>query len=277
MMAGVMGLPTEPIKLAVLAANGLGLTDWGWEDVEAAEREVLADLFGKQFGEMVARGVTRGVGIDLSSRMGLDTMMGPFGSPRSNEAQDWKAYAWDAFAGAPMGMLGDWAGGVNALAGGDFGRAAEKLIPIKFVSDSIKSYRAMTEGIVSAKTGKQTMTPYGVGEAVGKVLGLNPSREAETYEAQSSFYTAKNRQEGQRRQFQQEWVGATGAAKGRLWRDIQKWNRTVAPEARLSISDMRTYQKRLQRDMKDTKNGIRAKRREKALANEAESIYDISQ
>lgn len=275
MMAGVMGLPTEPIKLAVLAANGFGLTDWTWDDVEAAEREALANLFGKQFGEMVARGVTRGVGIDLSSRMGLDTMMGPFGTPRSNEAQDWKAYAWDMVSGAPAALIGDWAGGVGAMANGDFLRGAEKLIPIKAVSDSIKAYRGMTEGLVSAKTGKQTMSPYSVAEGVGKALGFGSAREAENYEAQGAFYNAKGRQEGQRRQFQQEWVGATGAAKGRLWRDIQKWNKTVAPEARLSISDMRTYQKRLQRDMKDTKEGIRAKRRERALAKEAEATYDF--
>lgn len=274
LMAGVMGLPTEPIKLAVLAANGLGITDWGWGDVEDAEREALASVFGKQFGEMVARGVTRGIGIDLSSRMGLDTMVGPFGEPRSNEAQDWKAYAWDSFAGAPAGMLADWGGGIASMAQGDFLRGAEKLIPIKAAADMIKAYRGATEGNVSQRTGKQTMSPYSAYETGIKAIGFAPAREAEGYEASSSFYRAKTQQEDARRSFQREWVESNGAARGRLWREVQKWNKTVAPEARLSISDMRTYQRKMESDIKNTQEGIRAKRREKTLQKNVGKTYD---
>jgi hypothetical protein len=275
LIAGTMGLPTEPIKLAVTAANGLGLTDWSWGDVEDAQRDAMADLFGKEFGEIVSRGIPRAAGIDLSARMGLDTLMGPFGEPRSNEAQDYKAWAFDALAGAPAGLVADWATGINAIAGGDFVRGMEKLVPIKTVSDSIKAYRVLTEGNVSARTGKQTMSPYSPAEAGLKAFGFSPSREAESYEANSAFYRAKGNMEGQRREFQKEWVGANGAARGRLWRDVQKWNKTVAPEARLSISDMRTYQKKIERDMKTTREGINAKRREKTLQKNVEGTYDF--
>ncbi|QIG67549.1 hypothetical protein EVB41_084 [Rhizobium phage RHph_TM3_14A] len=275
LMAGTMGLPTEPIKLAVTAANGLGLADWSWGDVEDAQREVMADLFGKEFGEIVSRGIPRAAGIDLSSRMGLDTLMGPFGEPRSNEAQDYKAWAWDALAGAPAGLVADWGSGINSIANGDFMRGIEKLIPIKVVSDSIKAYRVMTEGNVSARTGKQTMSPYSPLEAVTKAVGFTPAREAESYEANSAFYRAKGAQEDRRREFLRDWVGANGAARGRLWREVVKWNRTVAPEARLSISDMRAYQKKMERDIQSTREGINAKRREKTLQKRTEKTYDF--
>lgn len=275
LMAGTMGLPTEPLKLAVTAANGLGLTDWSWGDVEDAQREAMSDLFGKEFGEVVSRGIPRAAGIDLSSRMGLDTLMGPFGEPRSNEAQDYKAWAWDALAGAPAGLVADWGSGINSLASGDFLRAAEKMIPVKVVTDSIKAYRVATEGNVSARTGKQTMSPYSIGEAVTKAAGFTPAREAENYEASSSFYRAKGNMESKRKEFQREWVEATGAARGRLWVEVQKWNKTQAPEARLSISDMRTYQKKMEADIKATHEGINAKRREKTLQKRAERTYDF--
>lgn len=274
LMAGTMGLPTEPIKLAVTAANGLGLTDWSWGDVEDAQRQATADLFGKEFGEIVSRGIPRAAGIDLSSRMGLDTLMGPFGEPRSNEAQDYKAWAWDALSGAPAGLVADWGGGIAAAANGDFLRAAEKIVPVKMVADSIKAYRVFTEGNVSARTGKQTMSPYSPLEAVTKAVGFTPAREAESYAANSTFYRQQGNLEDRRREFQKEWVGATGAARGRLWREVQKFNRSVAPEARLSISDMRNYQKKMERDLKNTREGINAKRREKTLQKRTEKTYD---
>lgn len=275
LVAGAMGLPTEPIKMIVTAANGLGVIDWNWQDVENGQREALAGLFGKDFGEIASRGLPRALGVDLSSRMGIDTLMGPFGEPRSNEAQDWKAYLWDTLAGAPAGLMADWAKGVNDLAQGDLIRAAERLVPVKAFSDSVKAYRTFTEGTVSERTGKQTMTPYSLGEAAIRAFGFAPSREAEGYERQAAFYRAKGVQDEQRSQFQREWVEANGAARGRLWREITRWNKGQPAEARLTISELRGYQKRMERDMKETKDGIRARRREQHILDRADDTYNF--
>jgi len=275
LVAGAMGLPTEPIKLLVTAANGLGITDWSWGDVEDAQREAAADLFGAKFGEIVSRGLPRAVGIDLSSRMGIDTLMGPFGQPRSNEAQDWKAYAWDAVAGAPAGLVVDWAKGINDLAEGDFQRAAERLVPVKVFADSLKAYRVATEGTVSETSGKQVMSPYSGLEAFGRAMGMAPAREAEAFERSGAFYRAKENQDAARTEFQREWVDASGAARGRLWREIRKWNKDQPAEARLTISELRGYQKRMKADMKETKEGIRARRREEHILNRADATYNF--
>jgi hypothetical protein len=275
LVAGAMGLPTEPIKLMVLAANGLGLIGWSWEDVEEAQREAMSDMFGKQVGEIASRGIPRALGIDLSSRMGIDTLMGPFGEPRSNEAQDWKAYMWDTVAGAPAGLVTDWAKGINDLAEGDVVRAAERLIPIKAFSDSIKAYRTMTEGTISEKSGKKVMSPYSATEAAFRAFGFQPSREAESYERSSSFYRGRDQQKDARSEFQREWVEANGAARGRIWRDIQKWNRGQPQDARISLSELRGYQKRMKTDMKNTKEGIRARRREQHLLDRADATYNF--
>jgi hypothetical protein len=275
LMAGAMGLPVEPLKMAVLAANTLGVTDWTWKDVEAAEREALVDLFGKGAGELIARGAPHALGIDLSSRVGLDTLLGPFGEPRSDAPADIKAFLLDNMAGAPVGLLGDWYKGASHLAAGEFERAAEKMIPLKVVSDSLKAYRQMTEGTVSLTSGKQVMSPYSVREAATRAFGFAPARESESFERSGIYYKRQQAQEDARTQFQKEWTSATPAAKGRIWREVVKWNKGVAPEARLTIKDMRSYQKRLERDKKDTIEGIRAKKREKTLLQNVDKNYDF--
>jgi hypothetical protein len=275
LIAGAMGLPTEPIKLVVTAANGLGITDWTWGDVEDAQRKALADLFGAQFGEIVARGIPRAMGIDLSTRMGIDTLMGPLGEPRSNEAQDWKAYLWDAVSGAPAGLVTDWARGVNDINEGEWARALERLVPMKAFSDSVKAYRTMTEGTISEKTGKQTMSPYTPGEAVVRALGFSPRREAESFERSSTYYRNKERYEADVTEFKRSWVEASPAARGRVWVEIQKWNRKQPLEARIKLSELRRYQKKLKDDMKKTKEGILARRRDEKMLKGIDAVYNF--
>jgi len=275
LMAGAMGLPTEPIKMLVMAANGLGITDWTWADIEDAQRAAAADLLGAEFGEIVSRGVPRALGIDLSTRMGIDTLVGPLGEPRSNEGQDWKAYMWDSVSGAPIGLVTDWAKGVNDLAEGDIVRAAERLIPIKMVADGIKAYRTYSEGTVSERSGKQVMSPYSVGEAVIKTLGLAPAREAESFERSSAQYRAKQKVSDAQTEFKRAWADASPATRGRVWRDIVKWNRTVDPSQRLSLKDLRSYQKRLKEDLKNTKEGIKVSRRDQAMQKRIDEVYNF--
>lgn len=275
LMAGAMGLPVEPLKLTVMAANAMGVTDWTWKDVEAAEREALVDLFGQGAGEIIARGAPRALGIDLSSRVGLDSLLGPFGEPKSDDKGDIKAFLFDNAAGAPVGLVGDWFSGASHLMAGEFGRAAEKMIPLKAAADSLKAYRQLTEGTISPNSGKQVMSPYSAGEAIIRSLGFSPARESESFERSGIYYKRQQAQEDARTEFQKEWVAATPAAKGRLWREVVKWNKTVAPEARLTITDMRSYQKRLERDKKETVEGIRAKKREQTLIRNIDKNYDF--
>jgi len=274
LIAGAMGLPTEPIKFIVMGANAFGLTDWNWGDIENAQREAATEMFGKTAGEMISRGVTRGIGIDLSTRMGIDTLMGGFGEPRSNEAQDLKAYMWDTLAGAPAGLAMDYAKGVTNLAEGDMLKAAERLVPIKLFSDSVKSYRAYTEGVKSDRSGKQVMSPYSAREAVTRTLGFTPAREAEGFERSGNFYRNRDKMNASRTDFQRSWLEASGAARGRLWREIQAWNKTQPDEAKLSISDLRGYQKQMKADRLKTIEGIRPRGREKELFDTVNQTYN---
>ena len=276
LVAGAMGLPTEPFRMALITANALGVTEYKWEDFERWQREAAADLLGKKMGEVVTRGITRalpeGYNFDLSSRMGLDSLLGAFGEPRSAEANDMKAYLFDLFGGAPASLVLDQWGGMSALMDGDIVKGAEKLIPIKMVSDGIKSYRMMSEGRVS-QTGRQTMSEYAVPEAVLRTLGFAPGREAENYERQSAFHRARDVQENKRTEFLREWGETKGAARARLWRDIRAWNRGQRSEVRLSMGDLNAYAKRQRADLRKTEEGIRARRREQHLLRNVNETY----
>jgi hypothetical protein len=118
------------------------------------------------------------------------------------------------------------------------------------------------------------MSPYTVGEAALRAAGFQPSREAESYERSGAFYRGKDKQEGERSEFMRAWVEANGATRGRVWRDIRKWNSSQPVDVRLSLSDLRAYQKRIKSDMKNTKEGIRARRREQHLLDTADQTYN---
>lgn len=279
LMAGALGLPTEPLKWIINGLNAAGLSDMSWKDVEDEIRNNAADLFGKDLGEMMTRGVTRGVGIDLSSRLGMDTLVGPFGEPRSNEAQDWKAFMFDAFGGAPAGLFVDWAKGVNDLANakseGDVMRGMERLIPIKVISDSIKAARIASEGSISETTGKRVMSPYSYPEAITKALGFQSGREAESFERSGSFYRQQQKLEDETVDIKRRWSDATGAGRGRIWAEAQKRNKTLPRDARISLSDLRKYDKRVRKEQKETVEGIRATKRDKHLERRVGQTYNF--
>lgn len=274
LMAGALGLPWEIPKAALNVMNALGFTDVSWADVEDVMRNEAADMFGKDVGEMMMRGVTRGIGLDLSSRLGMDTLVGPFGEPKTYEAQDMKAFMWDFISGAPVGMVSDMGKGIVDINQGDYMRGLQRLIPIKAVGDTLKAARIMQEGSVSETTGKQVMSPYTLPEAIMQAIGFVPERSAESFERSSAFYRAKNDAEARSNEFKRAWLDGNGASRGRLWTDIQKWNKGQPSEARISLSDLRRYERRVKKEMKETTEGIRTTKRDEHLARRVGQTYN---
>jgi hypothetical protein len=165
-MAGSLGLPLEPLKLAIMAAHGLGLDDDDWEDFQKKVEAFYTWMTGSEkAGEVLTYGVTRGIpggwDFDLNSRVGMDNLV-TFGEPRSAKEQDEKAWLFNMLTGAPGATAYDMASGLRSVVQGDYAKGLPKLIPLKTVSDALK-----------AKNDAQT-----VPEAVLKVMGLNPGRMA---------------------------------------------------------------------------------------------------
>ena len=249
-MAGVLGLPTEPFKYLVMGANAAGLTSATWGDVENKIRTEAASMLGKTGGELLTRGLPRAFNIDLS-RMGLDSITS-FGEPRSMKEGDVKKWLFDTLSGPVVALGGDYVKGAQAIAAGDFAKAAENMIPIKAFSDSLRAYRQASEGKKSA-AGRETLSAYTPGETAARVLGFGSGREAETGAARSAYYSASNAQKEERSSLINSWAQASGSSKTKAMAEITKWNKGRPDEARIKPKDLTA---KIKADKKAEEEGV---------------------
>lgn len=269
-MAGALGLPWEPLKIA-LAISSAMIGGPSPDDVEEYLRKQAAQAFGKTGGEMLTRGVTRGLpgglAFDLSSRMGLDNLVS-FGQPRSNAEKDIKSFLFDRLAGAPGSYVGDLVKASNALMTGEPLKAAELAIPLKIFADSLKAYRLMDEGKKSPG-GRETLTPYSPLEAGIRAFGFTPEREAETSEYRRTVGGNIAQYNQQRTKLLQDYAqNPKNRAKAMI--AIEKFNRGKSPELQITDKDRRDAEKRLERTKTQTFGGFPGTPRNRAMVEQSD-------
>ena len=246
LMAGTLGLPTEPIKGLVLGLFFAGITDFNYQDVENAQRELAADMLGPDIGEMLTRGITRGLpwglAFDLSPRVGMADMF-LSREPNSGQADEIKVWLQDMVLGAPGSMLFDFLGGGQQMMNGDFAGAAQKMVPIKALKDLI---RAVDTGAFGRETasGRPTLPPYTWSEMFIRALGATPGAEAESQELKAQFYSQQAFLNEQRGDIQQRWADAGNAGRIRMQGEIERFNRGKPRDAQLTNTKLRAYTKR---------------------------------
>lgn len=171
-MAGALSLPgIEIAKAGFLIAAALGFGD-GWEDQERKLRKTAEESLGKEWGTLVSRGViSRAIGLDLSTRLSLADMWLPFGEPQKYDTNGLLGYAAKFGFGASGATVLDWFDAVRLGGEGEWGRAAMKAVPIKFVSDSVQAYDKAMKGEITT------------GEGALKAFGFQSGRMADEGEA----------------------------------------------------------------------------------------------
>lgn len=269
-MAGALGLPTEPIKLLLLPIGLLGGPDY--DDLEDELRQAVAKYLGNKTSEVFAKGLPRLVGFDLSSRVGLDSLL-TFGGPRDNNEQGVKTWLFDTMAGAPVGLISDWAKVPGHFFNGDINKGLEKLVPLKVVADSLKAYREGTEGKVS-KAGRQTMPPTNAAEMALRSFGLTPQSVALKNERDRVFYRTQKQGATERQEMMGSWLNASKAERGRKWDEIRKWNGSKSEAQRITLDDLKKADKRRESEKANgtIKDGYRVNKRDED-AYQRSSIY----
>lgn len=166
-MAGALSLPgIEIAKVGFMVAGALGIGG-GWDDEEEKLRKLADDTFSKTWGELITRGVvSRALNIDLSQRLSLADMV-TFGEPGDYERDGVDAYLWRTFMGAPYSTINDFRKGIQDAVEGDFGKAAERVIPVKVIADAFKAANKYSDGKVTAL------------ETAMNVFGVKSGRQAE--------------------------------------------------------------------------------------------------
>lgn len=279
-IAGALGLPLEPIKLALLGANALGITGHSYEDFENAVRQKAVEWLGKEGGEIATKGIYRGINIDMASRLGLDSML-TFGAPRSNKPQDWKSWLFDTMAGAPGGLILQQLEAARALADTNksytergIGFAEKFAYTPKIGVDLVRAARGW-EGKENAR-GQQVLTPYSGYEATVRALGFTPAREAEQGAMRGRVGSVSRELQEERSRFTQAWIKATPSERGKLWGRVEEFNKSLPQEARMTRAELDRAVKRRDNDLKNGAlvNGMRINKNNQAVYDEAAKVYN---
>ena len=235
-VAGALGLPTEPISIALgIAALLMGADEpWDWEkEIRQAANEVL----GEQAAEILMRGLPRAAGIDLSSRLGLNSLIF-MRDVRDYEKRSLNEYLGEFLLGAPGAMVMSALSVPKALGDAQPGaagtlRAVEPAMP-KGIRDIFRAVRFENEGITTTKgerlDGGRDRSGF---ETVMTALGIGSSRDAEAYERRDAVQGANRRYTQERTRLMREWRQADpGEGREAAWQRIQRFNATIPPEGR---------------------------------------------
>jgi len=191
------------------------------------------------------RGMSRmpGVGVDLSNRMGNDSMF-LFNTPKDWDKESVAAWLWDMAAGPagemPLDML-------SFIQDGDIGK-----LPLpKIARDGIKAWNKMEHGVVN-RAGRKVEKEWSGLDAFRQLMGFTPATAARSWEGGSGTQSKQKRKTSRSRQeLLDEWNNAkTAGGKVRAENAIRRWNRDH-PEKGERIDRMnlkRSAQRRKQLD-----------------------------
>lgn len=215
--AGVLGgLFSEPIRALIsMAAFLFEDEDEPW-DLDAEVAGLLSDLFGVAAGDMMARGVPRGLGIDLSSRVGLNNLAFMDG-PEARSYEEGYKQALIALLGPTAAVGGRMARGIDYIGRGEYAKGVENLAP-RFLRDPVKAWRVGSRGMTDYNGNViQPGEEFGVYNALTQSIGFTPAKAALTYEARGAQQRADIAARDARKAIIREWRQASPADKSRVF------------------------------------------------------------
>lgn len=191
-LGGISALPLHTVaKIAEVAWSVAGPAMgalFGFDADEPFDAEVelkawLGDLVGKEWADVIYRGVPPAVGLPaINKRINIDLLdMWVRDSDAQNASGTLSDYGEQLFG--PIGSIFSGAArGMDYASEGRYGRAVEQMTP-KWVRDVIKTSRyAMEGGNITNRSGDIIVSDVSALEYVGQALGFMPTRLADQYE-----------------------------------------------------------------------------------------------
>ena len=209
--AGTLGLPLISWIGPVLAA-AFGDDDDEFKDWRIMYRNWLADLFGKQAGEAIAKGVINGfTGADLHSRVSINELWIRSPNWEMSAREESMHYLMQGLGPAVSAAVNVFWIGPEQIAEGNTWKGIEKMVP-KFIRDGIRTWRYSTEGATVGKEGYMAVIedfqPWELGL---QAFGLAPSRLGEAYEARSAVKNIQSRLQDKRQKLTTDYARAVRA------------------------------------------------------------------
>lgn len=191
-LAGTMGLPAAGMIAGIYDRLADSTTGQDNHDLKASYRDWLSMTFGDTAGEVLAHGVSRLGGVDLSEHLGEDRLL-PMTDLMGDKRKMEEAYGdWveNAVGSAPR-LAYHMALGARDMTNGDWLEGSTKVLP--------EMLRNVAEGVQASKYGYTDKAgfKYGTpstGDLVQKFLGFTPSDEA-NYDEKKRIVTGQQERE----------------------------------------------------------------------------------
>jgi hypothetical protein len=253
---GVLGgLFIEPVRMLIsLAELAFEDDDEPW-DLDNAVTQALTELTGSPaVAEMIARGAPRGLGVDLSGRVGLDNLAF-MGMRDARSAQEGYQNFLMAAGGPIVAAGGNIARGIDYIGKQEYARGFEAMLP-KFFRDVMKASRYADEGMLDYNgniiRGKQN---FGTGEYAAQVLGLQSAEAARTYEARTAMKGRETKLRDRRKKLMQQWRRKDPKERATFFRNtIVPFNRKN-PEFNITVGKLLSSLKEQRRREMQTQTG----------------------
>jgi hypothetical protein len=217
LVAGSLGLPLLEIPRLIFAGLASVGVDMDWEDFEEEVEKFWAEITGSdKAGEMLTYGVTRGIpggwGFDLSSRVGMDSLL-TFGEPRSGKDADEKEWIFDTIMGPAIATGWDMKSGIEDIFNDKWETGLQKLIPLKTITDTLKAARGIEGGTMNEQ------------DAVLRVIGLTSARQARLATERRREIDDASESKNDRNKIISDFVNAVSEAERKAaWQRAQEYN-----------------------------------------------------
>jgi hypothetical protein len=186
MLAGTLGLPFAGLVSA--AYNSLLSTPDQPVDMLADYRNWLADIFGKEAGEVIAHGGLSASGLDFASHLDFANIV-----PMSQFLND-RRQVRDRLDSGALSMMGPTVGaaaglvqGVSEMSKGEYIKGLQHSLPT-FLKAPVKGFALAKNGATDAQGNKLPIEIDGW-DVAAQSLNFTPTKLAEQREAQRSVNT----------------------------------------------------------------------------------------
>jgi hypothetical protein len=180
-LAGTLAVPFAGAFAGAYDRIANLLTGEDNNDIQAQYRTYLANTFGKETGEIVARGLPRALGFDLSHLGDQNLLPGTQLLQDKRKLADQESDWLKSMAGTSVGMVANDIAGVRDIANGDYMNGLIKMVP-ELLKNPLEAARIAQRGFVD-KTGTQLPITASAKDIMLKAIGLDPAKEAEYDEA----------------------------------------------------------------------------------------------
>jgi hypothetical protein len=184
MFAGTLGMPMLSVAASVYDQLMNWVTNRDDHDLTSAYRGFLSDTFGKDMGEIIARGLPRAVGMDFAHFgeativPGSSTLTIAFEKRKLEDRfRDW----FKSMGGAGVGDISNVAYAARDMMNGDFLNGGIRMAP-EFVKAPMEAFRLGQRGFVNNLNGEKLPITANGWDIAKTALGIDPGKEAEYQE-----------------------------------------------------------------------------------------------